>query len=365
MGKHDALVSGSFAVQFFERLTWKKSDLDIFIEQGSGALAFEQYLCEREGYRFSREGGDEAYHAMSALVKVSTTRDFGSSCIGSLMMNSIQVRTLVMQRADSTEAQVQIVYTTHQPLLEILNGFYTTLVVNLISWNKAYAVYPQPSFLYHKTYLLKPMSDYFGKLLAKYEERGWRSQDVLWPEDEASHGSMGESRRLGDRFTWIISLDTRGVNRCDTPDSVLDYAGFGLGKRKNAALEYYQTDARRFSALTLKYRYIFPENRSEFWFRFLGPRMDRITLMELYKIPSASRSQLIQYAMQDRRERLRLLDDELAQCGIQLPSYDHVIPGWYAEWEKQQASQVEETSAQLHSYRYSMQPSLSFSPSTY
>ena len=34
MAKTDALISGSFAFQFFERTSWKPSDLDIFVEHG-------------------------------------------------------------------------------------------------------------------------------------------------------------------------------------------------------------------------------------------------------------------------------------------------------------------------------------------
>ena len=127
-----------------------------------------------------------------------------------LLIARIQVRTFTKRREDSTEAQIQLVCTgggnPKQPLYAILNGFYTTLVVNVISWNKAYAIYPKPSFIYHKTYLLTKISDYFGKLLMKYNKRGWKSQDLLWPEDEVSHSSMLDDRRVGDRHTWSVNL---------------------------------------------------------------------------------------------------------------------------------------------------------------
>lgn len=53
MGRHDALVSGSVALQFFERVLWKEADLDIFVEQGENAEAFAKYLTETEGYKFN------------------------------------------------------------------------------------------------------------------------------------------------------------------------------------------------------------------------------------------------------------------------------------------------------------------------
>lgn len=78
MAAHDALISGSFAIQFFERVNWDESDLDIFVhdERGTGTRGFEQYLCEREGYRFDRELGDdsEMYQNMSKVRQVWTAR---------------------------------------------------------------------------------------------------------------------------------------------------------------------------------------------------------------------------------------------------------------------------------------------------
>ena len=74
MATHDALISGSFAIQFFERVNWNESDLDIFVEGETGAAEFEQYLCEREGYHFDHELGadSEMYENMHKLMKVWT-----------------------------------------------------------------------------------------------------------------------------------------------------------------------------------------------------------------------------------------------------------------------------------------------------
>lgn len=72
MAIYNALISGSFAIQFFEGLRWTGSDLDIFIEGGSSARELEQYLVMIEGYRISdeRDQDDEVYLAMSGIDKV-------------------------------------------------------------------------------------------------------------------------------------------------------------------------------------------------------------------------------------------------------------------------------------------------------
>ena len=82
MAAHNALISGSFAIQFFERVNWNEADLDIFVEQYEDAEEFQQYLCEREGYRFEREQGEdsEVYENMSTLMKVWATRGLTKEC---------------------------------------------------------------------------------------------------------------------------------------------------------------------------------------------------------------------------------------------------------------------------------------------
>lgn len=50
LGRHGALISGSFALQFFAQQTWLDSDLDIFVERGAAAEAFDTYLQKEEHY---------------------------------------------------------------------------------------------------------------------------------------------------------------------------------------------------------------------------------------------------------------------------------------------------------------------------
>ena len=77
MATHNALISGSFAIQFFERVTWNESDLDIFVENKNDAAEFEQHLCEREGYRFVREQdhNGELYENMNRILNVCNARN--------------------------------------------------------------------------------------------------------------------------------------------------------------------------------------------------------------------------------------------------------------------------------------------------
>jgi hypothetical protein len=50
LAEHDALISGSFALQFFERRIWRDSDLDVYVEELKSPDALGDYLIENEGY---------------------------------------------------------------------------------------------------------------------------------------------------------------------------------------------------------------------------------------------------------------------------------------------------------------------------
>ena len=252
-----------------------------------------------------------------------------------LLTSSMQVLTLTKNRHDSTEALIQLVCTTSQPILSILSGFYMTLVVNVISWNKAYALFPQSSFIYHKSYLLKEMSDYVGKLLAKYDERGWKCRHILWAENEVYNRSMIVDRRIGDQHTWIIPLDTSGVVRLVMPDMVLEYSTFRLKERPkdSPGLGHYEISVMDFKSMVLKHNYATFEGPSAFWMSFAGPRLESLSFLELCKIHPSRRPRAIQNAMDNVHEGrdawFCVLDGHLGR--LQLPYYDSEIPEWYAD----------------------------------
>lgn len=77
MAKSDALIAGSFVVQFLGRTSWKPSDLDIFVEHGEHgecANTFQRYLLDKEGYEFSSTEDTEYepdYMATDYITRVS------------------------------------------------------------------------------------------------------------------------------------------------------------------------------------------------------------------------------------------------------------------------------------------------------
>lgn len=71
----NALISGSFALQFFDDVVWKESDLDIFAQKGDECKVLEEYLVNEEGYVLEQCKEQEDY-AMGGLVEVRFNPSF-------------------------------------------------------------------------------------------------------------------------------------------------------------------------------------------------------------------------------------------------------------------------------------------------
>lgn len=62
LARYNALISGSFALQFFERRFWKESDLDIYVNGSDDSGShdrLDEYLVNSEGYKLQAAKEDE------------------------------------------------------------------------------------------------------------------------------------------------------------------------------------------------------------------------------------------------------------------------------------------------------------------
>lgn len=74
LGRCNALISGSFALQYFERVVWNDSDLDIFVQDGRGTGELGLYLAETEGYVLdSTKRRDRSDYIQPDIEEVSAT----------------------------------------------------------------------------------------------------------------------------------------------------------------------------------------------------------------------------------------------------------------------------------------------------
>lgn len=83
LGSVNALISGSFALQFFDDVTWKESDLDIYLKDNEASISeIVGYLEQREGYMKQAEREpEEGSYMESPVVKVLSIHEHQLSIV--------------------------------------------------------------------------------------------------------------------------------------------------------------------------------------------------------------------------------------------------------------------------------------------
>jgi len=91
-------------------------------------------------------------------------------------------------------------------------------------------------FLRYTIFPLQRMNDNVGEILTVLKLKGWRSQPVLWSEEQDGVRDrwLGRSpvhRRIGDSLSWIIGFPEEGINCSPVPASVIEYFGFEITRK--------------------------------------------------------------------------------------------------------------------------------------
>ena len=240
--------------------------------------------------------------------------------------------------------KLQIIATTDMPIVNILGNFYTTAVVNFVTWNKAYSIYPEATFGQRRLYMHKPISSQscIASFIKKYEGRGWIFNDERsWRLD--MHGSdeekcfpFGGSRSIADEYSWVIPFCTDLVQRPSVPDAVLEQSHFNLSRgllrremfdNKLIAYYYFEIDVYLFRASTLKYQYAC----GPVWKSWLAKIMDYRALDELHKMATDSRPEDFNRLIEAPEYLHRKLHFARPHTWTY---YDDDMPGLYRQWRE-------------------------------
>jgi hypothetical protein len=249
------------------------------------------------------------------------------------------------------------------PIRSILAGFHSTVVLNVISWNKAYSIFPDATFLHRETFALQPLDDGSQNAIAKYAGRGWKnssenqrresrrtprsatSSETPLPESPKIPRSLTSEnfdifRRVGDTKTWVVELDIESVVKPLTPDFVLEHACFcpsmlssEASNRRDLVGPSFQVLCPLYEHPMLRYKYC-EENSMPFW-HDMQTRLNDLARIEIEKL--------------DEEDRPDWFNDFFAVPGAQgQPNYnfldpldkpstwsycDDLVPQWYADWE--------------------------------
>lgn len=314
MGEFDALISGRFVVEFFERTKFPQRSLSIYV-RGAKAAQFVPRLLQRNGY-----------------LQIMPIKRFSTP-------NGVQEFLHYERKSSTGPKRVRIGITRVAPIVAIINlQRYSTISLNIISWNKAYAIFPKSSFISYRGFLAHALD---LNLKDEYSRHGWTVQDVQWAEDERRDKSFGLTRRVGDKHTWTIPFDTTKVSYSPIPDFVLEHAVFSIEKHKlnhSGRFHYYRykiwTGHR--STAILRYSYAIPrtsDTRGRIcWRSFLTERLGRLAPIEMSKLALADRPTNFAQILNGQVPHWKIDPNTFTKPDNWI-YWDDEIPGWYKVWE--------------------------------
>jgi hypothetical protein len=130
--------------------------------------------------------------------------------------------------------------------VRLLLRFSTTAELNFITWNKAYCLFPLATLIKRNCY---PTDDFYEDIAEDLEELALEGlQPKCCPSTESSilphhDASITDVRRIGDRYTLTMELDTEGVQTSEMPDGVIESATFQLYLQDQDNIESIDPDA--------------------------------------------------------------------------------------------------------------------------
>ncbi|KAF8550212.1 hypothetical protein OG21DRAFT_1514328 [Imleria badia] len=206
----NTLVSGSNALQFLDRTCYPEADLDLYTHRNH-SFEVAQFLVEAEGYRYVPRDRQKKDWKVAIDLKFDLTQYRavvrGNSGHAYPTTNIRDVWTFEKTNIHQECLTVQIVEAQSSALESIL-GFHSTCVMNFISSDAAYSLYPIATFE-ERSALGMPPSRRSPKAVEKYVRRGWRFYFMPPPNHPAFF--LEQVRWVTDKHTWSLQLDQTGV----------------------------------------------------------------------------------------------------------------------------------------------------------
>ncbi|TFK60847.1 hypothetical protein BDN72DRAFT_723654, partial [Pluteus cervinus] len=192
------VISGSQALQFFDRRTFEDSDLDLYahstvsprVEAWLSSVGYKRaVIVERP--EVAREGQRIDSFYEGPITRVATFHS----------------------RLPSRSRTVQVI-STRDTVMEVILAFPITCVMNVITHQEAISFYPIAT-LDRREALVNTMSFSHNReaFFDKYRDRGWSITETLHPARRINERSdfycppnSTRTRYVGDKRCWIITL---------------------------------------------------------------------------------------------------------------------------------------------------------------
>lgn len=193
------MISGSNALQFFNRTAYHGSDLDLYV--------YDKHMKEvcdwiiREGYVFAPKYRQDQDFQVAVAAAPTTLYDMRG------------IKNIVDLERPRDGRKIQVISAQTSPM-DIVLFFHSTCVINVISFEKAYSLYPKATFDDSRALIIHSDGPSQVPALKKYAERGWKILDGISESEQFDDRSEFSAivRWIGDRCTWVIDLDMKGID---------------------------------------------------------------------------------------------------------------------------------------------------------
>jgi len=126
--------------------------------------------------------------------------------------------------------RLEIILTHNHPIHSTLST-YTTALVNVITGNHAYSVFPNATLVKRQTYPTR-IPDYFNGVILtqKYKDRGWEFIQMI-PKQKRTMEELDLGYRwIGDKHTWKVALSPMSDEAVDNAEGAVYGLKFEMKK---------------------------------------------------------------------------------------------------------------------------------------
>ncbi|KAJ3757485.1 hypothetical protein EV360DRAFT_45914, partial [Lentinula raphanica] len=211
------IISGSVALQFFTRIEYDNSDLDTYCTLTNSLKIGKWY--EMVGYKYmpaknqQRKFEDDYARVVGSdgITRMNVEGNDGDDIQGARRYRSLYISEVWNFERDGL--CIQLVATRIKAEAIVL-GFHSTCVMNFITHNAAYSLYPLTTFKKSATVLVNArgrLLQKYKRAVEKYRHRGFMVKTSI-PLKDTIEGEYGFAvpRWIGDKRTWVYPVEYFG-----------------------------------------------------------------------------------------------------------------------------------------------------------
>ncbi|KAJ7722644.1 hypothetical protein DFH07DRAFT_1067368 [Mycena maculata] len=187
------LISGSIALQYFNRLIYPESDLDIYAHRVSAAIPVGFIVLN--GYTFAPRKSQDP-NVFVQLCASLEDKPPVASYLGRGIADVLDFH--------KGQKKIQLIIATATPI-EIITSFHSTCVMNILTHDNGYAFYPRSTFVTRKALIIESIGASKEAGRQKYVDRGWEMVSAPSVSRQSELG-VRMLRWVDDKFTWRMPL---------------------------------------------------------------------------------------------------------------------------------------------------------------